>query len=75
MWIVLKICNMSGRNEMHRYNNQDHSMLSAILAAENIIRANHNPWKVNTERSYHEEFTTKSDGCISLLKPKHKFIA
>ncbi len=48
-----------GRNGMHRYNNQDHSMLSAILAAENIMGANHNLWKVNTERSYHEEFMTK----------------
>ncbi|WP_013325569.1 NAD(P)/FAD-dependent oxidoreductase [Gloeothece verrucosa] len=49
-----------GRNGMHRYNNQDHSMLSALLAAENIMGANHNLWKVNTERSYHEEFMTKS---------------
>lgn len=48
-----------GRNGMHRYNNQDHSMLSAILAVENIMGANHNLWKVNTERSYHEEFMTK----------------
>lgn len=45
-----------GRNGMHRYNNQDHSMLSALLAAENIMGANHNLWKVNTERSYQEEF-------------------
>ncbi len=48
-----------GRNGMHRYNNQDHSMLSALLAAENIMGANHNLWTVNTERSYHEEFMTK----------------
>ncbi len=48
-----------GRNGMHRYNNQDHSMLSALLAAENIMGANHNLWKVNTERSYHEDFVTK----------------
>ncbi len=49
-----------GRNGMHRYNNQDHSMLSALLAAENIMGANHNLWNVNTERSYHEEFMTKA---------------
>lgn len=48
-----------GRNGMHRYNNQDHSMLSALLAAENIMGANHNLWNVNTERSYHEDFVTK----------------
>ena len=48
-----------GRNGMHRYNNQDHSMLSALLAVENIMGANHNLWIVNTERSYHEEFMTK----------------
>ncbi|MEM8779904.1 MAG: NAD(P)/FAD-dependent oxidoreductase [Cyanobacteria bacterium P01_G01_bin.49] len=49
-----------GRNGMHRYNNQDHSMLSALFAAENIMGANHNLWKVNTERSYHEDFVTKA---------------
>ncbi|MDJ0846241.1 NAD(P)/FAD-dependent oxidoreductase [Crocosphaera sp.] len=47
-----------GRNGMHRYNNQDHSMLSALLAAENIMGANHDLWQVNTERSYHEDFVT-----------------
>ena len=46
-----------GRNGMHRYNNQDHSMLTAILAAKNIMGEKHDLWDVNTERSYHEEFT------------------
>jgi protoporphyrinogen oxidase len=45
-----------GRNGLHRYNNQDHSMLSAIYAAENILGADHDVWNVNVERSYHEEF-------------------
>ena len=45
-----------GRNGMHRYNNQDHSMLTAILAARNILGENNDVWSVNTERSYHEEF-------------------
>lgn len=49
-----------GRNGMHRYNNQDHSMLTAMLAAKNILGEQHDLWNVNTERSYHEEFT-KSD--------------
>jgi protoporphyrinogen oxidase len=44
-----------GRNGMHRYNNQDHSMLTAMLAAENILGANHNLWEVNAEQEYLEE--------------------
>jgi protoporphyrinogen oxidase len=44
-----------GRNGMHRYNNQDHSMLTAMRAVENICGANHNLWEINTEEEYHEE--------------------
>lgn len=47
-----------GRNGMHRYNNQDHSMLSAITAVENIINgitAKENIWAVNTEQEFHEK--------------------
>ena len=46
-----------GRNGMHRYNNQDHSMLTALLAAKNILGESHDLWNVNVERSYHENFT------------------
>ena len=46
-----------GRNGMHRYNNQDHSMLSALLAAKNIMGEAHDIWNINVERSYHENFT------------------
>jgi protoporphyrinogen oxidase len=46
-----------GRNGMHRYNNQDHSMLSAMLAAKNIMGEHHDIWNINVERSYHENFT------------------
>ncbi len=45
-----------GRNGLHRYNNQDHSMLTAIYAARNILGASYDLWNVNVERSYHEEF-------------------
>src|SRR6185503_3297349 len=38
-----------GRNGMHKYNNQDHSMLTAMLAVKNIMGANHDLWGVNTE--------------------------
>jgi protoporphyrinogen oxidase len=45
----------TGRNGLHMYNNQDHSMLTAMLAVENILGEKHDIWAVNTERSYHEE--------------------
>jgi protoporphyrinogen oxidase len=47
-----------GRNGMHRYNNQDHSMLTAITAVENImnnVQSKKNIWAVNVEEEYHEE--------------------
>jgi protoporphyrinogen oxidase len=46
---------MVGRNGMHRYNNQDHSMLTAMLAIENIAGAQHDLWSVNVDESYHED--------------------
>ncbi|MCB0166937.1 MAG: NAD(P)/FAD-dependent oxidoreductase [Anaerolineae bacterium] len=45
----------AGRNGLHMYNNQDHSMLTAMLAVKNILGEQHDIWTVNTERSYHEE--------------------
>ena len=44
-----------GRNGLHKYNNQDHSMLTSILAIENMKGANHDVWAVNTDFEYHEE--------------------
>src|SRR5262249_740571 len=44
-----------GRNGLHKYNNQDHSMLTAMLAVRNLMGEQHDLWNVNTERSYHEE--------------------
>lgn len=44
-----------GRNGMHKYNNQDHSMLTAMLAVKNILGANYNLWQVNADQEYHEE--------------------
>jgi protoporphyrinogen oxidase len=44
-----------GRNGMHKYNNQDHSMYTAMLAVENLNGANHDLWAVNTDFEYHEE--------------------
>ncbi len=44
-----------GRNGMHKYNNQDHSMLTAMMAIWNMQGANHDIWEVNTDYEYHEE--------------------
>jgi protoporphyrinogen oxidase len=44
-----------GRNGMHKYNNQDHSMLTAMLAVENLAGARHDLWAVNVDGDYHEE--------------------
>ena len=43
-----------GRNGMHRYNNQDHSMYTAMLTVENLLGAHHDVWSVNVEEEYHE---------------------
>jgi protoporphyrinogen oxidase len=44
-----------GRNGMHKYNNQDHSMLTAMMAIANMHGASHDVWSVNTDFEYHEE--------------------
>ncbi|MCC7519971.1 MAG: NAD(P)/FAD-dependent oxidoreductase [Verrucomicrobiae bacterium] len=44
-----------GRNGLHRYNNQDHSMLTAMLAIRNLRGERHDLWEVNAEQEYHEE--------------------
>ncbi|TDC43077.1 NAD(P)/FAD-dependent oxidoreductase [Micromonospora sp. KC213] len=60
-WLARELPNVHpvGRNGMHRYNNQDHSMMTAMLTAENIVHgAGHDVWSVNVEQDYHE----RSDG-------------
>jgi protoporphyrinogen oxidase len=50
LWLI-------GRNGMHRYNNQDHSMLTAMMAVDNILAgdmAKNKLWEVNTDMDYHE---------------------
>jgi protoporphyrinogen oxidase len=52
-----------GRNGMHKYNNQDHSMFTAMLSVENIVRGtDHDVWRVNVEAEYHEERTGSDTG-------------
>ena len=48
-----------GRNGLHRYNNQDHSMMTGVYAARNILGDDYDVWSVNTEKEYHEEKETK----------------
>lgn len=60
-----------GRNGMHKYNNSDHSMLTAMVAVDNILAASTekaNIWSINTEQEYHEEKET----CKEPVVPKAK---
>jgi protoporphyrinogen oxidase len=60
-----------GRNGMHRYNNQDHSMLSARLAAEAILRGSTDKsaiWNVNIDDEYHEESAAAQSSESSLAQ-------
>ena len=43
-----------GRNGLHRYNNQDHSMLTALRAIANVLGENRSVWDINTDDAYHE---------------------
>lgn len=54
---LAKISNLQlvGRNGMHKYNNQDHSMLTSMLAVKNILGGHFDLWKVNADQDYHEE--------------------
>ncbi|MCW2702980.1 MAG: FAD-dependent oxidoreductase [Blastococcus sp.] len=61
-WMAQAVPNVHpvGRNGMHRYNNQDHSMLTAMLTVRNILgEGAHDIWQVNVEEDYHEEQTGK----------------
>lgn len=57
-----------GRNGQHRYNNQDHSMMTGVLAARNMAGENLDIWEVNVEKAYHEE-VRKGEAKASMLKP------
>lgn len=60
-WLDINVTNLYpvGRNGMHRYNNQDHSMYTAMLAVDNIVNAaSHDIWSVNVDEEYHEVAST-----------------
>jgi protoporphyrinogen oxidase len=52
-----------GRNGMHKYNNQDHAMMTAMLTVENILRGavSFDAWKVNDDAEYHESGVTDTE--------------
>lgn len=56
-WVTSNVQNLQlvGRNGMHMYNNQDHSMLSAYYAARNLLGETWDPWLVNADAEYHED--------------------
>ncbi|MBL8188781.1 MAG: FAD-dependent oxidoreductase [Acidobacteria bacterium] len=54
-----------GRNGLHRYNNQDHSMLTGVYAARNIVGEKNDVWAVNTEQDYHEEVRSSETETVS----------
>jgi protoporphyrinogen oxidase len=56
-----------GRNGMHRYNNQDHSMLTGVLAARNIMGGRYNLWDVNVDAEYHETGSEITDADLKAL--------
>jgi len=59
-WLDENVSNVHpiGRNGMHRYNNQDHSMYTAMLTVDNIVNGtDHDVWQVNVDSEYHEEIT------------------
>lgn len=63
-----------GRNGLHRYNNQDHAMVTGMLAVRNLTTGEHHDlWSVNTDKEYHEEITGKSEPEIALEAVKEAF--
>ena len=59
-----------GRNGMHKYNNQDHAMMTAMLTAKNIVANTgmYDVWKVNEDAEYHEEFRSNEQSSTSGLR-------
>ncbi|MGH9267904.1 MAG: FAD-dependent oxidoreductase, partial [Acidimicrobiales bacterium] len=55
----LELC---GRNGMHKYNNQDHAMMTALMAARNMAGEAWDQWLVNEDAEYHEEERASEDG-------------
>ena len=63
-----------GRNGMHRYNNQDHSMLTAILASRNILGAKYDLWQVNADSDYAEEGAEVSEAELRAMEKSQPLV-
>ncbi|GIW87539.1 MAG: hypothetical protein KatS3mg108_1863 [Isosphaeraceae bacterium] len=62
---------LAGRNGMHKYNNQDHSMMTGLLAARNILGLGRfDTWKVNTDAEYHEEADAQTPDTSGRAQPR-----
>jgi protoporphyrinogen oxidase len=72
-WLEVNVPNLHpvGRNGMHRYNNQDHSMYTAMLTVENIMGASHDVWSVNVEEEYHEQMKSADESGAIHEKANH----
>jgi thioredoxin reductase len=62
---------LTRRNGMHKYNNQDHSMLTARLAVRNYFGEHHDLWAVNADEQYHEEQDLRALAASQPLVPPH----
>jgi protoporphyrinogen oxidase len=77
-WLASAVPNVHpvGRNGMHKYNNQDHSMLTALLTVENILDgAAHDVWSVNVDEDYHEEARGNGTGRDAPIVPRRQVAA
>ncbi len=63
-----------GRNGMHRYNNQDHSMLTAMLAVKNINGSRYDLWRVNVDDEYQEEGASITEEDLQRLEQSQPFV-
>ncbi len=62
---------LAGRNGMHKYNNQDHSMMTALLVARKIATGSAlDPWKVNADAVYHEDIRVGEPDVTGRLVPQ-----
>ena len=66
----LPTLHMAGRNGMHKYNNQDHAIMTAMLTVQNILAGEkvYNVWQVNQDAEYHESGTSPSQDSASGLR-------
>jgi protoporphyrinogen oxidase len=62
-----------GRNGLHKYNNQDHSMLTAMYAVKNILGENYDLWSINADQEYHEDIKEIKNDKNLEAKQAHDF--